>query len=142
MRQMSTEQTACKYIEKRRHSRIDTANLVGYVLFDEKRTKIDQGKGRTLNLSQSGALLETPKPLRGSFIVLMTIDLEGKKIKVKGRVANTRKSTTTECYLTGIEFIGSKDEQLGAIVAFVKAYHRRKHISQNQKQPQPQKKHQ
>ncbi len=85
-----------------------------------------------MNLSQSGALLETKKPLKGSFILLMTIDLEGKKVQVRGRVANTRKSDKSECYLTGVEFIGSKDEQRNAIVAFVKAYHRRKHAEQKQ----------
>lgn len=134
---MSKEQNRYDYIEKRRHSRVNALNMVGYVLFDAQGEKIDKGKGRTLNLSQSGALLETPKPLQGSFIVLMTIDLNGKKIKVRGRVANIRQSKKTGCYLTGVEFIGSRDEQLDAIVAFVKAYHRRKYACQNKKAPVP-----
>ena len=125
--------TSCA--EKRRHPRIDTANLVGYILYDDHRQKIDQGKGRTLNLSQSGVLLETRKPLQGAFVVLVTMDLDGKKIKVKGRVANTRISPETNCYLTGVEFIGPRTEQLDAIVAFVKAYHRRKHAIQNNTAP-------
>jgi len=119
-----------KFTEKRRHSRINTSNMVEYALFNEQRKKIDQGIGRTLNLSQSGALLETEKPLEGSFILLMTLDLEGKKMQVKGRVANTRKSNKPGYYLTGVEFIGSKEEQINAIVAFVKAYHWRKHAEQ------------
>src|SRR6056297_1665052 len=118
------------FTEKRKHSRINTSNIVEYALFNEQRKKIDQGIGRTLNLSQSGALLETEKPLEGSFIVLMTIDLDGKRVKVKGRVANTRQSEDKNLFLTGIEFLGSKDEQLSAIVAFIKAYHRRKYASQ------------
>jgi|SRR6056297_2583360 len=121
------------FTEKRKHSRINTSNIVEYALFNEQRKKIDQGIGRTLNLSQSGALLETEKPLEGSFILLMTLDLEGKKVQVKGRVVNPRKSDKPGYYLTGVEFTGSKDEQINAIVAFVKAYHRRKH-AQQQKQ--------
>ncbi|MBS3759514.1 MAG: PilZ domain-containing protein [Desulfobacterales bacterium] len=127
---MSTVKHTESFIEKRRHARINTLNLIGYILYDKDRKKIDKGKGRTLNLSQSGALLETEKPLYGSYIVLMTIDLDGKRVKVKGRVANTRQSEDKNLFLTGIEFLGSKDEQLSAIVAFIKAYHRRKYASQ------------
>lgn len=132
---MSTFQTPPCYTEKRRHPRINTANLVGYILFDEHRQKIGRGKGRTLNLSQSGALLETQSPLQGAFVLLVTIDLDGKKIKVKGRVVNTRTAAQPNCYLTGIEFVGSRTEQLDAIVAFVKAYYRRKHVIQNNTAP-------
>ncbi len=128
---MSRTESQSGFKEKRKHPRINTLNTIGYILFNEERKKIDQGKGRTLNLSQSGALLETQKPLYGSFIILMTIDLDGKKIKVKGRVVNTRKSDNMNLYLTGIEFIGSKDEQLQAIIAFIKAYHHRKHAGQS-----------
>lgn len=91
------------------------------------RIKVDQGSGRTINLSQTGILLETRKILDGSYILLITIDLAGKKVKAKGKVVTSRYNESTECYLTGIEFIGPKDEQLEAIVAFVKAYQRRKH---------------
>ena len=132
---MGIEKPPSDFVEKRRYARIKTANLLTYVLFDDQRKKIDQGRGRALNLSQSGALLETQKPLKGSFILLVTIDLDGKKIQVKGRVANTRKSNQAGFYLTGVEFIGPKDEQLNAIVSFVKAYHRRKHLSKNDETP-------
>ena len=124
---MGTQQNQSEFIEKRRHPRIKTQNLIGYVLFDDNQHKIDKGKGRALNLSQSGALLETQKQLKGSFILLITIDLDGKKVQVKGRVANVRESDRKGFYLTGVEFIGSKDEQLNAIISFVKAYHRQKH---------------
>lgn len=130
---MGIEQKSSDFTEKRKHTRINTSNIVEYALFNEQRKKIDQGIGRTLNLSQSGALLETEKPLEGSFILLMTLDLEGKKVQVKGRVANTRESDKPGYYLTGVQFLGSKDEQINAIMAFVKAYHRRKH-AERQKQ--------
>ena len=70
--------------EKRRCPRIETVNVVSYLLYDEKGVRIDQGKGRTINISQSGVLLETDKPLEGVYIVLMTIDLEGNRLKIKG----------------------------------------------------------
>jgi hypothetical protein len=108
--------------EKRRCPRIATENRVVYILFNEGREKIDRGVGRTLNLSQTGVLLETEKRLAGTFVMLLTIDLEGKKIKVQGKVVTSRYCNDSGCFFTGVEFIGPKDEQLEAIKAFVKIY--------------------
>ena len=113
--------------EQRRYPRIDTENAVGYVLYNDKKKKVDQGSGRTRNLSQTGVLLETEHILKGSYIILVTINFDGEKVKVKGRVVTIRYDEFSGCYLTGIEFIGPKDEQHEAIIAFVKAYQRRKH---------------
>ncbi len=113
--------------EQRQCPRISSENKVGYALYNESKVKIDQGTGRTINLSQTGLLLETKKVLNGAYILLITIDLESKKVKVKGRVVTSRYEESSGCYLSGIEFIGSKDEQLEAIVVFVKAYQHRKH---------------
>ena len=113
--------------DQRRCPRIASENKVGYALYNELKVKIDQGTGRTINLSQTGVLLETRKILDGAYIMLMTIDLEGKKVKVKGRVIISRYDDSSGSYLTGIEFVGPKDEQREAIVVFVKAYQHRKH---------------
>jgi hypothetical protein len=94
-----------------------------------KKNKVGHGKGRTINISQSGTLIQTEKMLKGDFVVLMTLDLDGKKIKVNGKIITSRICETTGSYLTGIEFIGPKDQQIAAIVAFVKIYQRRKHLA-------------
>ena len=128
---MDNRQNARTVTERRKHPRIETENEVSYVLFNVDREVIDQGNGKTLDLSQSGTLVETEKPLNGSFIILITLDLDGKKVKVQGQVANTRKSDKPGCYRTGIEFDGSRDEQIQAIVAFVKVYNRHKQRESN-----------
>lgn len=114
--------------EQRRHPRIETVNSVGYVLFDDNGKRIASGKGHTYNLSQSGTLLKTKDPIKGVFVILVTIDLEGELIKVKGRVRHTRRDDSSRCFMTGIEFVGPEEEQLKAIVSFVKAYYYRKHM--------------
>jgi len=116
-----------EFNEQRRYPRIESQNSVGYVLYDEKKKKVEQGAGRTRNLSQTGVLLETGSVLKGSYIVLVTINLDGKKVRVRGRVVTSRYIEASGSYLTGIEFIGPKDEQLEAVIAFVKAYQHRKH---------------
>lgn len=124
-------------VERRKHPRVRTYNEVDYVLLDQTRQRIEEGRGSTLNLSQGGALLKTPNPLKGSFIILMTFSLDGEQVRVRGRVAYTRQSDQPGYYLTGVRFTGSKKEHVNAIVAFVKAYYHRKHSEENKEEQQP-----
>lgn len=117
--------------DKRRSPRIETANTVEYTIYDVERKTLDKGFGNTINLSQTGLLLKTPKPLSGVFVVVMTIDLAGNKIQVEGRLVYSVEDEASGDFLSGIEFVGPKDQQLQAIVAFVKAYQRKKHIKSN-----------
>jgi c-di-GMP-binding flagellar brake protein YcgR len=126
---MKSDKSNLNNKEQRRHPRIEADNRVGYVLLNDNWEKIGAGKGHTANLSQSGTMLKTKEPIDGTFVILVTIDLEGAQIKVKGRVRHTRRDEFSKLFLTGIEFIGPKDEQRRAIVSFVKTYQYRKHMS-------------
>ncbi|MCU0598628.1 MAG: PilZ domain-containing protein [Desulfobacterales bacterium] len=119
-----------KLTEKRNHPRIETQNIVTYFLYDEKGKKVDEGKGFTKNLSLSGVLLVTDKPLPGLYIILMTIDLMGNKVKVSGTVAHTRKNSNSKLYFSGIKFSGNEEQSREAIVVFVKVYQHRRHMDQ------------
>ncbi len=112
--------------EHRRNPRIKTSNLVDYTLFDDHGTALGTGKGRTLNLSQNGILLKTANPLKGVYVLLMTIDLNGNTIRVEGRLVYSTLDETGH-YMSGIEFTGPRDKQVDAIVAFVKNYQQIKH---------------
>lgn len=118
--------------EKRRHPRIPLENRVTYILFNEKRRKVRHGIGHTQNLSQTGVLLKTKRILEGAFVVLLTMDLEGKQIKIMGRVIVSRYCNDSGVFLTGVEFIGPKDEQLEAIKAFIKIHIHRKYKANGQ----------
>lgn len=112
--------------EQRRNPRIEAFTFVDYIIFDNKGNITDRGNGQTFNLSQNGILLKTLKPLHGVFVMLMTIDLDGKDLTVKGRLIYSNFQKTTGCYVSGIDFIGPKDQQVAAIVSFVKSYYRNK----------------
>ena len=115
------------HTEKRKHPRVETSNEVDYILLNKDGKKVQEGKGQTLNLSQSGLLLKTEEPLHGSYIILMTIDLDGKQVKVKGKVAHSREYEKPGIYFTGIRFMGSKQAHLNAVIAFVKTCQWRKY---------------
>ena len=130
---MAYQQLEPGLTERRKYPRIKTENAVSYILFDEHMEVLDQGKGKTLNLSQSGTLLKTEKPITGPYILLITLNLEGKKVKVRGKVVNTRQSERLRIFLSGIEFVSGDKEQREAIVAFVKAYNHQKYSCRNKR---------
>jgi len=72
--------------EKRKHQRIASLNLLHIEVFKEDRL-IKQGTGRTLNISESGILLEIHFPIVDSDNVLikLTIGLKEDLLEIKGK---------------------------------------------------------
>jgi hypothetical protein len=87
---------------KRKHERIRSLNL-SYICLDEEKNIVKQGMGRTLNLSESGLLLETHFPIESRHIVLMTISLEEDLLDISGKPIHIRLNEDGK-YEIGIEF--------------------------------------
>ena len=75
---------------KRKHNRIDSLNLLSYVQFDVNNNEVTQGMGRTLNVSESGILLETHVVLDLNAMVLLTIGLEEDLVAIRGEVMHSK----------------------------------------------------
>ena len=89
--------------EKRKNPRIDTLNLF-YICLDEDHQVVKQGMGRTLNVSESGILLETYFPIEAAHTVVLSIGFKDWLVDVKGRPAHIR-STGPDVYEIGVEFL-------------------------------------
>ena len=111
--------------DKRRHPRVSTFNPISYVCLDEDDVAVEEGMGATRNISQSGALLETSRPITSKYIMLITIDLEKNIMETKAEVVHSRQEESGK-YLTGIQFIGSSEDIKKMIKNFIIDYHRRK----------------
>ena len=105
--------------EKRKHARINSLNL-SYVCLDENNQVIKQGMGRSLNVSESGILLETHFPIDDQHIVRMTLGLEEDLIDVKGRPVHTRMNDAGK-YEVGLEFVKSDAKTRKALKKFIDA---------------------
>ena len=106
--------------EKRKHARISSLNL-SYVCLDENNQIIKQGMGRTLNVSESGILLETHFPIDKSHIVTLTLGLGEDLVDIKGRPIHTRKNTGGK-YEVGIEFTEPDQKASRSLKKFVDAF--------------------
>ena len=88
---------------KRKHERIHSLNL-SYICLDEDENVVKQGMGRTLNISESGILLETHFPVEPNHVVQLTISLEEDLLDLKGKPVHVRSSDEGK-YEVGIQFV-------------------------------------
>jgi hypothetical protein len=106
--------------EKRKHARFNSLNL-SYVCLDENNQIIKQGMGRTLNVSESGILLETHFPIDKSHIVTLTLGLGEDLVDIKGRPIHIRTNTGGK-YEVGIEFAEPDQKASRSLKKFVDAF--------------------
>ena len=88
---------------KRKHERIQSLNL-SYICLDEDENVVKQGMGRTLNISESGILLETHFTIEPNHVVQLTISLEEELLDLKGKPVHVR-SCDEGKYEVGIQFV-------------------------------------
>jgi hypothetical protein len=110
--------------EKRKHSRIDSLNLLNYVYSDESGEGSTQGMGRTLNVSESGILLEMHTPIEINNIIFLTIGLEEDMVGIKGRVVYT-KENAKKMHESGIEFFDVDDKAKITLKKYIEAFNAR-----------------
>ena len=102
---------------KRKHERIYSLNL-SYICLDEDKNFVKQGMGRTLNISESGILLETHFPVEYNHEVQMTISLEENLLDIKGVPVHVR-AGDKGTYQVGIKFMDLDENALALLKQFI-----------------------
>ena len=110
-------------VEKRKDQRIKTQNLIYYFALNESGKMISQGLGIAMDISKGGILLQTVDAIEASLIALAATDRKKNLIKVKGRLAYSKK-TSIGTFFSGIKFIGMEKHVTKFIVNLVKEYNR------------------
>lgn len=88
--------------EKRKHMRINALNL-SHVAVDDQEDTIKQAIGRTLNVSETGILLETHFPIESDQNVELTLGFEENLVNLKGKVIHLLNGETGK-FEMGIKF--------------------------------------
>ena len=102
---------------KRKHERIRSLNL-SYICLDEKDNVIKQGMGRTLNISESGILLETHFPIESQHVVQLTISLEEDLLDLKGKPVHVNSKEEGK-YEIGIQFVDLDQHATNLLKEFI-----------------------
>ena len=102
---------------------MDSINLT-YFALDQNGNIVQDGIGRTLNVSESGILLETHIPVDLKQTVLLAIGLEDDVVDIKGNVIYSDKHDKGK-YKTGIEFYDVDETTLQALKFFINYFKKR-----------------
>ena len=103
--------------DKRKHARIESLNL-SYICLDEDKNIVKQGMGRTLNLSESGILLETHFPIESKHTLQLTISLEEDLLDITGKPVHIH-SIEEGKYRIGIQFLNLDQESTKMLKKFI-----------------------
>ena len=108
-------------VDRRKHQRIKTQNLISHFSVGETDKFVSEGLGKALNISRGGMLLETPYPIESAQLSLLAVDLEDNVFEINGRLIYSKKSSD-RMYLSGIAFVGSDEKVATFLTKLVKEY--------------------
>ena len=100
--------------------RINSLHL-SHIGIDEKNEIVKQAIGRTLNVSESGILLETHFPIDTGQIVSLMLALEDELVHMKGEVVYSRVGNE-EKFETGIKFLEQVDESQQTLKKYIQNF--------------------
>jgi len=103
---------------KRINDRVTSINLISYVCTDSHDKIIENGMGKTLNVSESGIMLETHNQIDSSLNLLLSIGLEEVLIDIKGKIVHSTPVDKGK-YHTGIQFIDLDDNSRKKLAKFI-----------------------
>ena len=110
--------------EKRQHYRINSQNLLNYACYDDENNLVKQGMGRTLNVSETGILLETHVELESENRIELTIGLEEDLVTIQGKIVYT-KSGQDGKFESGIHFFEADEKSNEVLKQYIKAFRER-----------------
>jgi hypothetical protein len=115
--------------DKRKSPRVDSLNLISYIVYDESDNAIRQGMGRTLNISKTGICLDTYRALSRRQKVSLSIGLKDNLVDISGLVVHVRKRKNGR-FDNGIDFVEMDRRQESVLGNFLTAYHQAKDATQ------------
>ncbi len=106
--------------DKRKHFRVNSLNL-SYVFVNGNNDEEKQTIGRTLNVSESGILLETYIPVNLNDKLLLTIGLKEDLVNIEGKVVHIAKDED-EKHEVGVQFTDKDDASTEILKKYIKAF--------------------
>lgn len=107
--------------ELRKAERVDSLNLLDYVLLGNDGKPVSRGMARTLNVSEVGLLLETYVPLASGQEIVITIELEEDLVELNGKVVHEGPCDAGK-YCSGIEFMEMEGGGKKIFQKYIKAF--------------------
>jgi len=108
-------------MERRKHPRVQTNKLISYRCMDGGGGQTKEGRGKSVNISQGGILIETLDAFEWQDILLLTIDLDDESASIKGRAIYCIADNFGR-YRTGIQFLETNEKIISFVKKLLKTY--------------------
>jgi len=108
-------------MEKREHRRFNSTNLLSYACINTENIVVQQGMGKTLDVSQGGILLETHVPIDPSHKVHLDIGFRDEVVKMVGDVVYTRTGQSGRSE-SGIHFVEHSEKDHEILLRFIDGF--------------------
>jgi hypothetical protein len=108
-------------IERRKHPRVKTNNLISYTCIDDSGTRTKKGSGKAINICQGGIQIETNNPIDSDDILLLAIDIENELARIKGKAIYCASDDLGK-FRTGIQFLETNEKIVSFVTNLLKTY--------------------
>ena len=109
------------FVEKRKHPRVNINNLISYRCMDDSGNQTKEGRGKSINISQGGILIETHDPFEWQDILRLFIDIEDESVGIKGKVIYCNAANFGK-FRTGIQFLETNEKIVSFVIKLLKTY--------------------
>jgi c-di-GMP-binding flagellar brake protein YcgR len=109
------------FVEKRKHPRVDITNLISYRCMNDGGKQTKEGRGKSVNISQGGILIETQSPFEWQDSLLLFIDIEDESVGIKGKVVYCNAANFGK-FRTGIQFLETNEKIVSFVERLLEAY--------------------
>jgi c-di-GMP-binding flagellar brake protein YcgR len=108
-------------IERRKHPRVKTNNLISYTCIEDSGDQTRNGRGKAINICQGGIQIETHNPIESEDILLLAIDIEDELTKIKGKAIYCAPDELGK-FRTGIQFLETNEKIVSFVTNLLKTY--------------------
>ncbi len=108
-------------MERRKHPRVKTNKLISYRCLDDSGNQTKEGRGKSINISQGGILIETHDALEWQDTLLLTIDIEDEFVSIKGKVIYCNADDFGK-FRTGIQFLETNEKIVSFVIKLLQTY--------------------
>ena len=109
------------FVEKRKHPRVNINNLISYRCMDDSGNQTKEGRGKSINISQGGILIETHDPFEWQDIIRLFIDIENESVNIKGKVVYCNAANFGK-FRTGIQFLETNEKIVSFVIKLLETY--------------------
>ncbi len=110
-----------EFKERRKHPRVEINSLISYICIDDSVNKTKEGRGKAINISQGGILIEINDSFEWQDTLQLAIEIEDESVSIKGKVIYCNADDFGK-FRTGIQFLETNEKILSFVINLLKTY--------------------